>query len=74
MLTELKYSLKDDICFKYIFSKEDVLKDFLNSFFAYIGYSKEVIKVRVTSNKEMIGNKRRNKVFYGDVIAYLNTG
>ena len=32
MKTKMFVSLTDDICFKYIFSKELVLKDFLNSF------------------------------------------
>ncbi len=36
MNTKINVTLSDDICFKYIFSKEEILKDFLNSFFQFI--------------------------------------
>ena len=73
MKTKIFYPLTDDICFKYIFGRNDILKDFLNSFFEYIGEKKKVKKVEITTQKEMIGSRRKNKVFYGDILAYLDT-
>lgn len=73
MPTKVFFSLTDDICFKYIFGKEEILKDFLNSFFSYLNEDKKVIKIEITTNKEMIGRNRKNKIFYGDILAFLNT-
>ena len=73
MKTKIFYPLTDDICFKYIFGRNDILKDFLNSFFEYIGEKKKVKKVEITTQKEMIGSRRKNKVFDGDILAYLDT-
>ena len=70
---KLKYSLTDDICFKYVFRDEKILTSLLNSFFSYIHVNKRVVKIEVTTQKEMIGSKRKNKAFYGDILAYLDT-
>lgn len=69
----INYALTDDICFKYIFKEEIFLSDFLNSFFTYLGKKKKVIGLKVTTEKEMYGTKRHNKVFYGDILVYLDT-
>ena len=45
----------------------------LNSFYEYIHETKKVLDLRVSTNKEMIGSNRRRKVFYGDILVYLNT-
>ena len=66
------YPLTDDICFKYIFGREPILVDFLNSFFAFIGENKKVLTLKVTTNKEMFGSSKIKKVFYGDILAYLD--
>ena len=70
---KLKYSLTDDICFKYVFRNEKILTSLLNSFFSYIYADKSVVEIEVTTQKEMIGRKRENKAFYGDILAYLDT-
>lgn len=70
---KLKYSLTDDICFKYVFRDEKILTSLLNSFFSYIHANKKVVKIEVTTQKEMIGSRRKNKAFYGDILAYLDT-
>ena len=69
-----QYSLTDDICFKYIFQHKPILTRFLNAFFAYMGENKKVVEIKVTSEKEMIGENRNKKVFYFDMLAYINTG
>lgn len=70
---KLKYSLTDDICFKYVFRNEKILTSLLNSFFSYIHADKSVVEIEITTQKEMIGSKRENKAFYGDILAYLDT-
>lgn len=74
MQTDFYKTLTDDICFKHVFSHKEILTDFLNSFFKYIGKNKKVIEIEITTQKELFGNKRKNKVFYSDILAYLNTG
>ena len=66
-------NLTDDICFKHLFKEEIFLSDFLNSFFDYIGVKKKVVGLKVTAESEMHGSKRNNKIFYGDILAYLDT-
>lgn len=66
-------NLTDDICFKHLFKEEEFLSDFLNSFFDYIGVKKKVVGLKVTTESEMHGSKRKNKVFYGDLLVYLDT-
>ena len=73
MNTKINVSLTDDICFKYIFSKEEILKDFLNSFFEYIGEEERIRGLKTSTEKEMFGKKYKNKIFYGDILAYTNT-
>lgn len=67
------YPITDDICFKYLFQNKKILTDLLNSFYEYIHETKKVLDLRVSTNKEMIGSNRRRKVFYGDILVYLNT-
>ena len=66
-------NLTDDICFKHLFKEEIFLSDFLNSFFDYIGVKKKVVDLKVTAESEMHGSKRNKKIFYGDILAYLDT-
>ena len=65
-------NLTDDICFKHLFKEEEFLSDFLNSFFDYIGVKKKVVGLKVTAESEMHGSKRNKKIFYGDILAYLD--
>ena len=66
------YPLTDDICFKYLFSKKEMLSDFLNSFYEFVGENKKVVAIEITTQKEIIGKKRKSKTFYGDILAYLD--
>ena len=62
------YPLTNDICFKYIFSKAIILKDFLNSFFLFIGKKEKVVSVKSNTEVELFGSKYKHKVFYGDKV------
>ena len=74
MKTKMIISLTDDICFKYIFSKEEILKDFLNSFFEFMGKKEKVVSTKSNTEAELFGSKYKHKVFYGDILVYTNTG
>ena len=67
------YPLTNDICFKYIFSKAIILKDFLNSFFLFIGKKEKVVSVKSNTEVELFGSKYKHKVFYGDILVLTNT-
>ena len=73
MKTEIFYPLTDDLCFKHIFSKEEVLEDFLNSFFEFMNLEKVTLKVKANTQYEMIGKSRNKKVFYGDILIFTNS-
>ena len=73
MQTKIFKNLTDDICFKHLFKEERFLSDFLNSFFDYIGVKKRVVGLKVTTEMEMHGTKRNKKIFYGDLMVYLDT-
>ena len=71
--TEIFYPLTDDLCFKHIFSKEEVLEDFLNSFLEFMNLEKVTLKVKANTQYEMIGKSRNKKVFYGDILIFTNS-
>ena len=66
--------LSDDSTFKHIFSNETILIDFLNSFFHFIKENKSVVKIRVNTDERISGDKRKYKLYYGDIMAYLDHG
>ena len=66
--------LSDDLVFKHVFSNKVILTDFLNSFFDYIHENKKVMKIRVNTDERISGDKRKYKVYYGDVMVYLDHG
>ena len=68
MKTKMFVSLTDDICFKYIFSKEEILKDFLNSFFEFIGKKEKVVSIKTNTEVELFGKNYKHKVFYGNKV------
>ena len=65
MNTKINVTLTDDICFKYIFSKEEILKDFLNSFFEYIGKEERIRGLKTSTEKEMFGKQEELLKEYG---------
>ena len=71
--TEIFYPLTDDLCFKHIFSKEEVLEDFLNSFLEFMNLEKVTLKVKANTQYKMIGKSRNKKVFYGDILIFTNS-
>ena len=74
MLTKTFINLTNDVLFKYIFSHEELAKDLLNAVFDYIGIPKKIKKVEVFKDYPMYGKNLEDKIFYGDIVAILDTG
>ena len=58
MLTKPFLGLSDDLVFKHVFSKEDVLTGFLNAYFAFMKEDKQVLSIKTSTDAPIKGNKR----------------
>jgi len=63
-----------DLEFKYLFSHKEILKDFINSYFKYIGCDKEVVFTSIDAQKYIASSKKDIKNFINDIVCTLNTG
>lgn len=63
-----------DLTFKYFFSNEEILKDFINSYFEYINIDKKFYFSNIEVQSYIKAPIRDLKNYYGDIIATLNTG
>lgn len=72
MKTESTITLKDDLTFKHVFSEEKYLKDFINSFFEFMGISKKVVNVQAVPEYLIKSAYINGKLFFGDVVATLD--
>ena len=73
MLTETFVNLTNDITFKFVFSHESLITDLLLSFFDYIGIHKKIESIRVFKDYSIYGANLEDKVFFGDIVAILDT-
>ena len=73
MLTETFANLTNDITFKAVFSHEPLIIDLLVSFFDYIGIHKKIESIRVFKDYSIYGVNLEDKVFFGDIVAILDT-
>ena len=73
MPTKTFIPLTNDILFKHVFSHKEIAQDLINSVFEYIGEDKNVSSIRLKKDKSMYGKSIHNKIFYGDIVAILNT-
>ncbi len=64
--------LTNDIDFKYLFSKEEILKDFVNSFLEYNKINKRVTIKSITPQKWIQSEKHFQKQYYGDIVMVLD--
>lgn len=75
MLKDNDYiDLVKDKYIKVFFKYEEALKDFVNSYFAYIGISKTFSFTDVSIQAWIAPDKKEMKDFFGDIIICLNTG
>ena len=73
MLTETFVNLTNDIVFKFVFSHNDVVIDLLTVFFDFIKEPKKIEKIEVFKDYPIYGKNFEDKVFYGDIVAILDT-
>ena len=73
MPTKIKNLLIDDLTFKYIFTKEIILIDFINSFLEYINSPKRVVYVKLEP-QEILPHNKKLKLYIGDIICTLDDG
>ena len=74
MQTDIFVNLTNDILFKYVFSHKEIVTDLLTSFFDYIGTSKKIKSIQVFKDYPTYGKNLEDKVFFGDIVAILDTG
>ena len=74
MQTDIFANLTNDILFKYVFSHKEIVTDLLTSFFDYIGTSKKIKSIQVFKDYPTYGKNLEDKVFFGDIVAILDTG
>ena len=67
-------TLKDDLTFKYVFSHEDILKDFIDSFLDFMGLNYKMIFNDSKIQNYMLPNNMEVKGFFGDIVVTLNNG
>jgi len=74
MITKTNFEgILEDSTFKFLFHMEDILKDFLNSYFNFIKENKKVYFTNISTHSHLIKDKINLKDFYGDIVATLNT-
>ena len=76
MLTKINNfkTLQDDLTFKYVFSKEEILNDLVKSFLEYVGINKRVVLANIKVQDYKLPNKQILKGIYPDLIAILDDG
>ncbi len=74
-LKETTFSpLSNDLTFKYVFSHENVLKVFINSFLDYIGLDASCNIIDIVPQNYIIPTNKTIKSYYGDLTVTLNNG
>ena len=68
----MNINLKNDDIFKYVFSYEYILRDFINSFLEYIGEKEKVYIENVIPQYYIMPEEKSIKEYYGDLVATLN--
>lgn len=62
-----------DLCFKYIFSHEIILKDFIDAFLEYINEEARFQFTYVKAEDSMNPKNKDEKTYFGDLVASTNT-
>ena len=74
MQTDIFVNLTNDILFKYVFSHKEIVTDLLTAFFDYIKTPKKIETIEVFKDYPIYGKSFEDKMFYGDIVAILDTG
>ncbi len=65
-------TLTDDLCFKYVFSNKEILKDFINSFLEYINISFKFSFTSIIPEYYIMPNNKKLKAYFGDIVSLLD--
>ena len=66
--------LTNDLIFKHIFSKKEIIKDFFNSYLKYIKSDLTISNVRVTKQKYIQNDNIKLHDYYLDIVLVLSNG
>ena len=66
--------LTNDLIFKHIFSKKEIIKDFFNSYLKYIKSDLTISNVRVTKQKYIQNDNIKLHGYYLDIVLVLSNG
>ena len=64
--------LNNDLVFKYVFSKKEIIKDFFNSYLKYIKSNLSITKVKVAKQKYFQNNNIKLHDYYLDILLVLS--
>ena len=70
--TAKKDMLTSDLTFKYVFSKNKILEDFLQSFFEYLKIDINVLIKDIIPESYIYANNKKYKSFFGDIVVTLS--
>lgn len=63
----------DDLTFKCLLSDKETLKDFINSFFLYLGIEKKFSTTMVAPQSYIMSKHRNNRGYVGDIVSVLDS-
>ena len=64
--------INSDLVFKHIFSNEEILRDFLNSFLEYVGLDLKIVSVCASAQKYVQNDNINLHDYYLDILAVLS--
>lgn len=66
--------LNYDLCFKYVFSHNYILKDFIDSFLRYLSLNVSFYFTNIEAQKYIIPHNKTYLGYFGDIVATLDDG
>lgn len=68
MITTQEFStLTDDLCFKYVFSKDIILEDFINSFFNYLKLHEKFESSDIIPESLIMPDNKEHHLYFGNI-------
>ena len=66
--------LNNDLVFKYVFSKKEIIKDFFNSYLKYIKSNLSITSIKVAKQKYIQNDNIKLHDYYLDIVLVLSNG
>lgn len=73
-MTDIFINLTNDLCLKKVFSNKEILEDFINLFFKYLGECVTYEYSDIEFQSAIMPNNKNIKLYYGDIIITLSNG